>query len=262
MLMRSSSTPILNSWIPQYYYGHEPENNNTLQLLPRPIPYTAASLPSISLDHDDVIKKMLVRASSTKCGRACMHGIIFPVSTGSEDDDDEGEKVVAARLEEGFKIGGGKRVATTEGGGGGGSGSGSGGSGGGGDGYEGGFGCWDADHESGSMDVYYQEMIEANPGNSMVLSNYARFLNECCGDVKKAEEYFGRAILADPSDGNILSLYADLIWQTYEDATRALIYFDRAIKAAPNNCYVMASYARFLWDAEDEFEGQDSTILL
>ncbi|KAL7093507.1 hypothetical protein ACP275_11G044300 [Erythranthe tilingii] len=251
MLMRSSSTPILNSWIPQqysqYYHGHEPENN-TLQLLPRSIPYSAASLPSISLHHDDVIKKMLVGA--------CMHGIISPVSMG--DDEEEGEKVVVARLEEGFKIGGGKRVATTEGGGGG-----SGGSGGGGDGYEGGgFGCWDADHESGSMDVYYQEMIEANPGNSMVLSNYARFLNECCGDVIKAEEYFGRAILADPSDGNILSLYADLIWQTYEDATRALIYFDRAIKASPNNCYVMASYARFLWDAEDEFEGQDSTILL
>ncbi|KAL7134689.1 hypothetical protein ABFS83_11G043200 [Erythranthe nasuta] len=255
MLMRSSSTPILNSWLPQYYYGHEPENN-TLQLLPRSVSYSAASTPSISLDHDDVIKKTFVVGAASKC--ACMHGILFPVSMGSDDDDEEeGTGLVnnmVARLEEGFKIGGGMKVATEGGGGGGGGGSrgGSGGSGGGGD----------ANHENGSMDVYYQEMIEANPGNSMVLSNYARFLNECCGDVIKAEEYFGRAILADPNDGNILSLYADLIWQTYEDATRALIYFDRAIKAAPNNCYVMASYAQFLWDAEDEFEGQDSTILL
>lgn len=36
----------------------------------------------------------------------------------------------------------------------------------------------DSDNWSGSMDLHYQNMIEANPGNSMILSNYARFLSE------------------------------------------------------------------------------------
>nr|GMD82756.1 nuclear pore complex protein NUP1 isoform X2 [Ipomoea batatas] len=97
-----------------------------------------------------------------------------------------------------------------------------------------------------STDIYYQKMIEANPGNSLLLGNYARFLKEVRCDFVKAEEYCGRSILANPSDGDILALYADLLWQSHKDPVRAETYFDQAIKAAPDDCYVLASYARFL----------------
>ncbi|PIN22032.1 hypothetical protein CDL12_05251 [Handroanthus impetiginosus] len=107
-------------------------------------------------------------------------------------------------------------------------------------------------HES--TDAYYETMIQANPGNPLLLANYAKFLKEVKGDFARAEEYCGRAILANPSDGNVLSLYADLIWQTQRDAARAESYFDQAVKTDPNDCYVLASYARFLWDAEDDEE--------
>lgn len=103
-------------------------------------------------------------------------------------------------------------------------------------------------------DAYYQRMIEANPGNSLLLSNYAKFLKEIKGDLAKAEEYCGRAVLANPTDATALSLYADLIWQSQKDASRAQTYFDQAVKTEPHDCYVLASYARFLWDTEEEEE--------
>ncbi|KAL9304521.1 hypothetical protein ACSQ67_021784 [Phaseolus vulgaris] len=105
-----------------------------------------------------------------------------------------------------------------------------------------------------STDAYYQNMIEANPGDALLLGNYAKFLKEVCEDYPKAEEYMERAILANPDDGLLLSLYAELIWQTEKDAERAEGYFDQAIRSAPDDSYVMASYAKFLWDAEEEEE--------
>lgn len=101
-----------------------------------------------------------------------------------EDDHDEAEgedrkdkaaleRLMARLEEEGCKIeDGNSRRAVEFGGGGDGSGGGGGGSGGGD--YE----RWDSNHGSGSMDEYYQSMIEANPGNSMILGNYAKFLKE------------------------------------------------------------------------------------
>nr|GMC75001.1 Serine/threonine-protein kinase [Ipomoea batatas] len=93
----------------------------------------------------------------------------------------------------------------------------------------------DSWHGHDSTDAYYQKMIEANPGNALLLANYAKFLKEVRGDTVKAEEYCGRAILANPSDGSVLSLYADLIWQTHKDSARAQSYFDQAVKSDPDD---------------------------
>ncbi|KAL4308252.1 hypothetical protein GQ457_01G039980 [Hibiscus cannabinus] len=135
------------------------------------------------------------------------------------------------------------------GGGAGGGGESGGGGGGGGSGF-----FESSSHGSDSTDVYYQKMIEANPGNPLLLGNYAKFLKEIRGDLDRAEEYCGRAILASPNDGSFLSLYANLIWHNQKDIQRANTYFDQAVKTAPNDCYVLASYANFLWNVEDEDE--------
>ncbi|THU74822.1 hypothetical protein C4D60_Mb04t37460 [Musa balbisiana] len=130
------------------------------------------------------------------------------------------------------------------------------GSGGGGGGAEndgsGGLNPSDSNHGNDATDAYYLQMIEADPGNSLILGNYAKFLKEVRGDVAKAQEYCERAILANPGDAGVLALYADLVWETSHDAPRAETYFRRAVEAAPGDCYILASYARVLWDAEEE----------
>eukprot|EP01018_Ginkgo_biloba_P010702 Gb_40449 [translate_table: standard] len=114
--------------------------------------------------------------------------------------------------------------------------------------------------DSNSTDAYYQKMLEANPGNPLLLRNYAKFLHEVQNDLGKAEEYYGRAILASPGDGDALSLYANLIWEIHKDAARAEAYFDQAVQAAPDDCYVLASYAHFLWNTEDDEEDEEASL--
>ncbi|XP_064962865.1 uncharacterized protein LOC135634730 [Musa acuminata AAA Group] len=137
------------------------------------------------------------------------------------------------------------------------------GSGGGGGGAEndgsGGLNPSDSNHGNDATDAYYLQMIEADPGNSLILGNYTKFLKEVRGDVAKAQEYCERAILANPSDAGVLALYADLVWETSHDAPRAETYFRRAVQAAPDDCYILASYARVLWDAEEEIETEGVT---
>lgn len=113
------------------------------------------------------------------------------------------------------------------------------------------------DTVSDCTEVYYQKMLEANPGNSLLLRNYAKFLHEVQGNLAKAEEYYERAILASPGDGEVLSLYAKLIWEVRRDVPHAEAYFDQAMQASPDDCFVLGSYAHFLWDLE-ESEARDT----
>ncbi|XP_057768071.1 uncharacterized protein LOC130988285 [Salvia miltiorrhiza] len=219
MLLRSSSTPMLKSWVPQ----STPETEFCVQMATKSLPTSC----SISFDHHPINKI----ATNLTQSHLMHHRFLVPLEDGEEDVEEMGCTPAVVGGSGGGVSGGGD---------------------GDGDGDEG--GCWDSNDTS--MDVYYKCMIEADPINSMLLTNYARFLKEIRGDFVKAEVYCGRAILANPSSGNALSLYGDLIWHKYEDANRAHVYFDRAVKAEPDNGYVMASYARFLWDAEDEIEDQ------
>ncbi|KAL4654095.1 hypothetical protein ACB092_01G353600 [Castanea dentata] len=270
MLLRSSSTPILNSWLPHAVKDSSspvpeldivpqiPKRRNSLTL-------TVGSPPPVI---NDPITKTMTRAVSEtdlrelsvpkkKSFSKTLSGITV------EEEVEEAVKTVGSlgeRCEVGTKSGSGVMSLLVAGGIGCGGGKICGGGGGGGrsDGDEdGSFDFWDSNHGNEGTDLYYQKMIEANPGNPLLLCNYARFLKEVRGDFVKAEEYCGRAILANPNDGEVLSMYADLIWQSYKDAPRAENYFDQAVKAAPDDCYVLASYARFLWDAEEEEEEEE-----
>ncbi|KAL5769010.1 hypothetical protein ACOSP7_015568 [Xanthoceras sorbifolium] len=255
MLIRSGSTPILDAWIPHSKDPSSPE----LEARTRSTTLTASfpSPPLCSLQNDVSSKRMTrslseidIRSLSVPKKRS-VNSIFNGIAL------EEKEEVTTTSLGGGLfsnpgladkgcgsceidvMMSGGGKIP------------GRGGSdGGGGDGR---WGSWEFNSNGNdSTDVYYQKMIEANPGNSILLGNYARFLKEVRGDFMKAEEYCERAILADPNDGNVLSMYANLVWQIHEDASRAESYFDQAVKAAPDDCYVLASYAHFLWDAEEE----------
>jgi len=285
MLLRSASAPILNSWLPHSSsqeaepvvqlsrtrsvslttsFHHSPADESTrkvtqalqeaeFQTPPKPKKTNPISRPHRK--QPGITVKEVDEERELKPNSALSSSSIRRLFSSSG----LGESVVG---EEGCAVGKNDCVLQTLAGGGGngsiGGGCGGRGSDGGDGGDNGGSGSFEGDnHGNDKTDVYYQKMIEANPGNALLLGNYAKFLKEVRGDFAKAEEYCGRAILANPSDGNVLALYADLIWQTKRDANRAESYFDQAVKTAPDDCYVLASYARFLWDAEEEEDEEE-----
>ncbi|GAV82504.1 TPR_11 domain-containing protein [Cephalotus follicularis] len=239
MLLRSASTPILNSWIPQSTTESDTIHHMTRIRSGQLTPTTSTPF---SLPTDHSIKKMTRALSDTDLraisavpkkkpinANETLKGIIsFPFEErecGTESLSEEDE----SGCEMGFSgaVGGGGGKICGSGGAGGGSRS---------DG-DGKLGSWDSSNNgnNNSTDLYYQKMIDANPANSLLLSNYATFLKEVRGDYVKAEKYFVRAILANPQDGNVLSMYADLVWQSHKDASRAETYFDQAVKVAPDD---------------------------
>ncbi|KAF5812791.1 putative tetratricopeptide-like helical domain superfamily [Helianthus annuus] len=237
MLLRSSSNPALNSWLQQ-------QQNPILLSSPEPdFIHKNFRSPTLSLHSSNGSPKKISRSSSesdlvsfsVSKRRNSLSGASSLLSSVSVEEDVEAEEIESKGLLLFSSSGLDVDEAVVVDGGGGGCG---GGGGGGGDG----------------TDVYYMNMIETDPGNSLILANYAKYLKEVRGDVLKAEEYCSRAILANPNDGTALSMYAELIWETHKDASRTRSYFDQAVKASPDDCYVMASYARFLWDAEEEEE--------
>ncbi|XP_048129712.1 protein TonB [Rhodamnia argentea] len=308
MLLRSSSTPILNSWLP-HSRDSSPEHDLQVLLhlpLTRSVSLMTPFLPSPPHSHEPT-KKVITspkpralaetkaqdppKLKKKKIKLPLSHNEVKPTKarsfSGEKDEDREdlkpnsrpGSSSIRRMLSssglDGAIFGGeGYGVVERESGlqtlvagGGMGSGGSSGICGGGGDGAGGGgsdsgdegFGFYENNKNPGSdsTDAYYRKMIESNPGNALLLGNYAKFLKEVRGNLAKAEDYCGRAILANPNDANVLSLYADLIWQTNKDTHRAESYFDQAVKTAPDDSHVLASYAKFLWDVEEEEEEED-----
>ncbi|KAG9455763.1 hypothetical protein H6P81_000271 [Aristolochia fimbriata] len=292
MLLRSASTPILNSWIPCRDASPEPDFFPTPGTKARsvsvPSPLSASSpgydssrissfRMSRALSETDLRDLALPPPIPRAKSRTHKSLPAAPVKEcEEEEEEEEGGMDSAPSLARLFSSSGldelvesgeacylegkGRLSPLLEGGGfGGGNGGICGGKGGGGNGGDGdgGWGFSDSNSGHGSTDAYYQRMIEADPGNALLLTNYAKFLKEVRGDLVKSEEFCARAILANPGDGDVLSFYGNLIWERQKDAQRAESYFDQAVQAEPDNCYVMASYARFLWDAEEEEEEED-----
>ncbi|KAL0562002.1 hypothetical protein IC582_002450 [Cucumis melo] len=297
MLLRTSSTPILNSWLhqsksspsesdqihhlqrtksisltssfhlPPPSFSNESPNRVTQNLLesdsrdPRkkiPIPKSSEVQSKVKPKENGVSVRDQHLKPTSDSSSSSIHGVFLNSGLGLKFPNDE----VCDEKRDGcilqtLVVGGG--MGNDGGRVCGGSGRGSDGGGGGDNGRSG----FNNHHGSNSTDAYYQKMIEANPNNALLLGNYAKFLKEVHGDFSKAEEFCGRAILADPNDASVLSLYADLIWHTQRDAQRAETYFDQAVKSAPDDCYLLASYARFLWDTEvdeeDDTEDQYET---
>ncbi|MFS7917158.1 putative tetratricopeptide-like helical domain superfamily [Helianthus anomalus] len=235
MLLRSSSNPALNSWLQQ--------QNPILLSSPEPdFIHKNFRSPTLSLHSSNDSPKKIARSSSesdlvsfsVSKRRNSLSGASSLLSSVSVEEDVEAEEIESKGLllfsSSGLDV---DEAVVVDGGGGGGDGT----------------------------DGYYMNMIETDPGNSLILANYAKYLKEVRGDVLKAEEYCSRAILANPNDGTALSMYAELIWETHKDASRARSYFDHAVKASPDDCYVMAAYARFLWDADEDEEEEEVSNL-
>ncbi|KAL9261610.1 hypothetical protein AKJ16_DCAP19444 [Drosera capensis] len=246
MLLRTSSSSPAISWNP--ISSPEPEFRTRIPKSRSTI--TLSYLPPSASSLDLSTKPTMSRAVSSPDLRH--HGAFMRRTAFPQPDVIEEERIDWERLLTNSGLGEAEMATECEV---------SGGEGGGRDGRRkcGGGGEGKGRREEG-VDGYYLEMIEANPGNSMILGNYAKYLKEVRGDLVKAEDYCGRAILANPNDGNMLAMYADLIWQRQKDATRAEDYFDQAVKAAPDDSYVLASYAHFLWDAEEEQEEEHGEL--
>lgn len=192
MLLRSSSTPILNSWMPNSA-SSSPEPAENLPQLTRirsvtmMTTFNVEDSPGRSVAARPVRESDLKEIEPMKKGKGRIKG---PLGTpkplklkDKEKKEDEmdrllsssglGEVAVAEKKKKNSAL------QTLVAGGGGGSEAG---------GYNGGdrsgsgFGSNSYDSNSwygpDRTDAYYQRMIEANPGNSLLLSNYAKFLKE------------------------------------------------------------------------------------
>lgn len=101
--------------------------------------------------------------------------------------------------------------------------------------------------------------VDENCGDTLLLSNYARFLQQTKGDLEGAEKYYSRAVQADPRDGQVVSQYAQLVWELHHDQDKAASYFEQSVEVAPANSDVLAAYAKFLWEAdEDAYENLEN----
>lgn len=151
MLLRSSSTPILNSCIPNPNLKDSPHEHEILHRIPPTRSLTlSASSSSLSLDASP---SRMTRALSETDLPARSKTTSFGSALFSFSESDECES------------------ASVEGGG-------SGGGGGWDNSGGGGSGFWNSNNGNDSTDLYYRTMIEANPGNPLFLGNYARYLKE------------------------------------------------------------------------------------
>lgn len=221
MLLRSSSTPILNSWLPLSKDSSPepdliplPRNRSITHLSPSMLLTASLNSPSSSDESIGISSKRLTRTlSDSNVGDLVRPPTVpkkkpfsqFPNRLPSiavkeeEGEEERGSDSISFSLlftssglnetvlgAEGCSVLGSKMKdmssATLFSGDGFGSGGGGGvcggGRGGGADDEDGESGFSDSNHGNNSTDAHYQKMIEADPGNGLLLSNYARFLKE------------------------------------------------------------------------------------
>ena len=200
MLLRSSSTPKLNSCLPHSKDCSSPEPDFPVLQRTRSVSFYSTS--SID-DHKQKLKQTLADINiqnDTPKPRKKRDKAIIPAphsldkQAKQESDQEKESEPNFCSIQRLFSSSGlGEKTVdgkdsnvmqTLVMGGGAGNDGGKicgGGAGGGSDGGDdsGGSGFFDSNnHGSDGTDVYYQKMIEANPGNSLLLGNYAKFLKD------------------------------------------------------------------------------------
>ncbi|XP_047045780.1 uncharacterized protein LOC124650279 [Lolium rigidum] len=102
--------------------------------------------------------------------------------------------------------------------------------------------------EYARTEQWYELAVAEEPGNSLILANFAQFLYLTRNDHKRAEHYFERAVRAEPADAEALSRYATFLWKARDDVAVAEETYQEAIAADPGNAHYAAAYAHFLWN--------------
>lgn len=201
MLLRSSSTPLLNSWIQSHGKDSVLETDLVIQIprtksLSLTASFLSPSHTASSSGGGGSLQKMARALSETDLRdplKRNSHEMWLSPATVDEGEEQDsicsllsssglgesercsvGDDVPAALTVGGGISGDGGAICGGGGGGGGGCGKGSNG----GDGHRPGGGSFESNHGHESTDLYYQKMIEANPGNALLLGNYAKFLKE------------------------------------------------------------------------------------
>ncbi|XP_057536357.1 uncharacterized protein LOC130814277 [Amaranthus tricolor] len=101
-------------------------------------------------------------------------------------------------------------------------------------------------------ELVYQNGLNQEPDNVLLLANYAQFLYLVVHDFDRAEQYFKRAVKVEPKDAEAHNKYANFLWQVKNDLWAAEETFLEAISADPSNSYYAANYAHFLWNTGGE----------
>ncbi len=87
-------------------------------------------------------------------------------------------------------------------------------------------------HTRGERDkayAAYDSCLQWKPDHAMTLNNYAYFLSQEGGDLKKAEEMSAKAVKAEPSNATFLDTYAWILYKQ-ERYAEAKIYMDATLK--------------------------------
>ncbi|VFQ80425.1 unnamed protein product [Cuscuta campestris] len=103
-------------------------------------------------------------------------------------------------------------------------------------------------------DFTYQIMLSHDPHSTVLLCNYAQFLQLVTRDYERAEECFKRAMQVKPEDAEVLSQYANFLWTVRKDLPGAEDLYQQAIAVDGDirNPYYASQYANFLWNTGGE----------
>ncbi|XP_060212939.1 uncharacterized protein LOC132640376 [Lycium barbarum] len=101
-------------------------------------------------------------------------------------------------------------------------------------------------------DLLYQIALSHEPYNTLLLCNYAQFLQVIARDYNRAEECFKRAVQVEPQDAEVLCQYANFLWKVRKDLWGAEDRYQQALAAESRNPYYASSYANFLWNTGGE----------